>query len=36
MHTPAHIPLAMVTTTSPTLVTLNVIHVEETAKIKTP
>ena len=35
MHTPAPIPLAMGTTTSPTPVTLNVIHVEETPKNKT-
>ena len=36
IHKPAPIPLAMGTTTSPTPVTLSVIHVDDTAKIKTP
>ena len=36
MDTPAPIPLAMGTTTSPTPVTLNVIAVEETPNNKTP
>ena len=35
-HTPAPIPLAMGTITSPTPVTFNVIHVEETPNTKTP
>ena len=36
MDIPAPRPLAMGTTTSPTPVTLNVIHVEETSNNKTP
>ena len=36
MDTPAPIPLAMGTTTSPTPVTLHVIAVEETPINKTP
>ena len=36
MDTPAPIPLAIGTTTSPTPVTLNVTHVDDTASSETP